>query len=126
MTSGDIFPETPEDQERPVDYVANPLRVQRGQSYVRIDLVALANNIVQREIEAQTLRGSLQSAHTRITALESQVQRLTSGQGEEKQVIDTMRRAIRALNEVLNESDDDDDDDDGALCTCLNCTMHGQ
>lgn len=105
---------TPE-PERPVDYVANPLRVQRPnptpqdpRPFVRMDLVVLATSIIARETECAELRETVRKLSVKVGMLEDRIERYEAQRDEGRLV----RALSRALRDVVPADEPDDDDDD--------------
>lgn len=105
-----IFVDPPGTHDRPVDYVANPLRVDRlatPGNPARIDLIALANNIVARETECRQLRAMLTAMAEDQRDMRVRLDRL-----EAERVSGKLGRIVKAATEILTEPDHRDDDDE--------------
>lgn len=105
-----IFVDPPAHNDRPdSNYVANPLRVFRPddpKNPARIDLIALANVILQCESRqkveislASSLRADLVRIEARMTRLESTIGSLPSGK---------LARILSAVDEILNDEDEEE------------------
>jgi hypothetical protein len=121
MTTDPIFPDQNEPEERPTDYIANPVRVQlpkydaraEGRRWTQMDLVALANNILARETECASLRQKLGETLIKLSALERRMDTLdvlvkssrTSSPGGK------LGRILTAIEKILSEDDDEDEYD---------------
>lgn len=112
----DIFVPDPADAERPVDYVANPLRVQLpGQTgmtgdrrkFARLDLIALANSIVARETDSAQLREIVTSLRADLIRLNDRLERIERGPGQGK-----LARMLKALADIEDEYAEDGTPDD--------------
>jgi hypothetical protein len=108
----EIFIPEPEDQRRPVDYVANPLCVQLspeaareyGRPFTRMDLIALANNIIARETDTRELRTAVAGLAAQVNSLEMRLRTYESGKVSSK--------VARALEAFANAMRDDDEPSD--------------
>jgi hypothetical protein len=111
-----IFPEDPSAAERPVDFLANPVRVQTAEltgaqrdrrPYTRLDLVALANVIVRVEADHVRLVNVLTDVRTQLSILQDQVQRFKDNRIDAK-----LSRMLTALAQIEFDSETDDDPED--------------
>jgi len=116
-----IFPDQNEPEERPTDYIANPVRVQlpkydaraEGRRWTQMDLVALANNILARETECAELRREVRGIAIKLSGLQSKVDSIealvkssrTSSPGGK------LGRILTAIEKILSEDDDEDEYD---------------
>lgn len=104
--SDQIFVDPPGTNDRPVDYVANPLRVYRPSdptNPARIDLVALANSIVARETECRQLREMVTNLISDAVAMRARIERL-----EAERVSGKLGRIVAVVSEILQEDEDDE------------------
>src|SRR4051812_6557992 len=106
----EIFVPDPADADRPVDYVANPLRVQLPVSsgdkrpYARLDLIALANSIVDRETALTRLHNMVvagQFDRVNLERLTSRVERLEA----------KLSQILTAFSNVVDTLPEDDEDE---------------
>lgn len=127
--SDPIFRDQNEPEEKPTDYIANPVRVQLsksegGRHWTRMDLVALANNILERERaqaemykEVRALSIRLSGVNSQLEALSNTVEslnaRLAYATTGTLPLSGKLRRMLSAIEEIANEEPDEDDDDDG-------------
>lgn len=129
-----IFRDQNEPEERPTDYIANPVRVQlpkydaraEGRRWTQMDLVALANNILARETECAELRKQVRALtiqvsglhtktevlqesdtrlFTRLEALHASVNGAGTGRYGGK-----LGRILTAIEKILSEDDDEYDE----------------
>ncbi len=111
--SDTIFVNDPADENQPVDYVANPLRVQLsqqqrnayGRPYQRIDVLALAASIVARETECRELRVLVNDLRGEVAAMKSRLDIAESGS-----LSGRLRRALEAFADVMTDDDEPEDD----------------
>lgn len=116
--SDEIFVPEPTDEDRPVDYVANPLRVQLsptqrnayGRSFQRIDVLALAANIVARETECRQLRQDVSNLRDEVLSLGYRIAQL-----ESRPDVTTATLVLRAIREALRDADESGNEDDDEL-----------
>lgn len=119
--SDPIFRDQNEPEEKPTDYIANPVRVQlpkydaraEGRRWTQMDLVALANNILARETECAELRRQVRELTIRFSGLTTKVEAL-SGVLESARPFPAsgkLGRILAAIEKIANEDDDEDDYD---------------
>lgn len=104
-----IFVDPPGSHDRPIDYVANPLRVDRPATPgnpARIDLIALANNIIARERDCNRLSELVAGLMSDILDMRARLDQLEKGRATGK-----LGRIVSAVSEILTEPDDFDEDD---------------
>jgi hypothetical protein len=102
--SDPIFVEPPEDAERPVYRLGNPVRVDRPgdpQNPARLDLVALANAIVARETECRQLRDTVRHLTDDARDMRTRIERL-----EAELVHGKLGRIVSVVSDILAEDDD--------------------
>jgi hypothetical protein len=117
VPSDPIFKDQSEPEEKATDYIANPVRVQlpnsAGQAdprrWTQMDLVALANNILDRERECADLRKMVRGLSMQLSDTKRQLDALAAR-------IDTpysgkLARILSAIEKIANEEDDDNDED---------------
>lgn len=112
-----IFPDQNEPEETPVNYIANPVRVQlpkydaraEGRRWTQMDLVALANNILAREQECAELRKMVHAQAIQLHGVTRTLEELQSVVNS----IDASRyggklgRILTAIEKILSDDDDD-------------------
>ena len=106
-----IYVPDPADSEKPVDYVANPLRVElpgrlaSGRKYTRLDLVALANSIIARETECRDLRETVARQEAQMRNMELRLRQVENGPASGK-----LARMLTAIAQIEDEYATGDDD----------------
>jgi hypothetical protein len=111
-----VFPDQDDPDEKPTDYIANPVRVQlpkydaraEGRRWTQMDLIALANNILARENECTELRKMVRELSIRFSGLQTQVEALNAVVTRSGPANRRLTQALEAFAEVMNEDDEDD------------------
>jgi len=115
-----IFRDQNEPEERPTDYIANPVRVQlpkydaraEGRRWTQMDLVALANNILARETECAELRKQVRGLSIQLSGLKTQVDAMHAFVSNARQMPSggKLGRIFDAIEKILSEDDDEYDE----------------
>lgn len=119
-----IFPPQDDPEEKAAHFIANPVKVRLpvvdarypgGRQWVQMDLVALANNIINREHQVNELsrqvselRRQVRELSLTVAALQSVVKSLNSSVPHGSKV----ERILKAIEKIASEPDDDDDEEE--------------
>lgn len=119
-----IFRDQSTPEEVPTNYISNPVRVQlpkyddrlEGRRWTQMDLVALANNILDRETECADLRKRVGALTIQVSDMKSAIEELQSivvnvRDTRSNAVGGKLGRIFAAIEKILSEDDDEDDDD---------------
>lgn len=112
-----IFPPQDDPEEKAAHFIANPVKVrlpvvdaryQGGRQWVQMDLVALANNIINREHQVNELSRQVRELSLTVATLQSVVKSLNSSVPRGSKV----DRILKAIEKIASEPGDDNDDDE--------------
>lgn len=119
VPSDPIFPDQNEPGEKPTTYIANPVRVQlpnpatsnEERRWTQMDLVALANNILAREIGETEVRTRLAELWTQVNRLQGQLDALTANVRTvgSSPFSAKANKLARIITHVMDDHDDDDE-----------------
>lgn len=105
-----IFPPQDDPEEKAAHFIANPVNVRLpgvdarysgGRQWVQMDLVALANNIINREHQVNELSRQVRELQSVVESLSNSVPRGSK-----------VDRILKAIEKIASEPGDDDDDDE--------------
>lgn len=116
--SDPIFPDQSE-PEKAIDFIANPVRVElqkytaraEGRRWAQLDLIALANNILDRERECAELRRAVQALTIRLSGMQSAIEALND-RAERTTPHGMSAKLLSGLEAFADAMADDESDED--------------